>query len=287
MKKTKILITGANGQLGRCLYDLFINYHELECRFTDIDDFDITDFEQTEEIFRNFNPDYCINAAAYTNVDKAESEPLVAFKINELGVENLAELSKKYFVKLIHISTDYIYNSNTKKVNFENSNINPENQYARSKSAGEIKILEILSDFVIIRTSWLYSQYAHNFVKTILKLGDEKETINVINDQIGSPTYAGDLAKVIFEIVTTEKFVPGVYNFSDIGFISWYEFAVEIIKYSSLDCKINPISSSEYPTHAVRPTNSKMAKDKIISTYKINIPYWTDSLKKCISYLKI
>jgi dTDP-4-dehydrorhamnose reductase len=283
-EKVKILVTGSNGQLGRSIKNLQTDFPEYDYIFTDVNEFDITDKKAVSDFFRIVNPHICINTAAYTAVDKAESEKELCTQINQYGPKNLAIACKKYNCTLIHISSDYVYDCCDSEILTENSPTMPKSFYAISKLAGEEEIKKILTQYIIIRTSWLYSEYGSNFVKTIIRLANERKDLKVVNDQIGSPTYASDLALTILKIIN-KPLNFGIYNYSNEGFISWYDFAREIILLRNLEGRIIPVSTSEYPTPALRPKNSRLSKEKIINNFNITIPQWYDSLKICIEKL--
>lgn len=279
-----ILVTGSKGQLGSEIEILSNNYKEYKFFFHDIDTLDLTDYSLLEEFFKNYRPLFLVNCAAYTAVDKAEKEKELAFRLNAEVPGKLAELCQKYAAKLIHISTDYVFDGKNYRPYKENDVPNPLSVYAKSKFDGENRILEF-NNSIIIRTSWLYSTTGNNFIKTMLKIGKEKKEISVVYDQIGSPTYAADLAdavlKIIHSAVTSEKnFVPGIYHYSNEGVCSWYDLAVEIFRIAGIDCKVRPIESKEYPLPAKRPLYSILNKNKIKSTFKLEIPHWKDSLGK-------
>lgn len=271
------LITGCKGQLGTELSKLLPN---AIC--ADIDVLDITDEKAVEDFVRENNIDVIINCAAYTAVDKAESDIDLAEKINIFGPKNLAKTG----AKIIHISTDYVFDGTNHKPYQPDEKINPVSVYGKTKRNGELVVLENAEIAVIIRTAWLYSEYGNNFVKTMRRLGAEKAEINVVSDQIGSPTYAADLANAIVKIIPQmNKENSGIYHFTNEGICSWYDFAKEIMEMSELKCLVKPIKSSQYPTAAARPFYSVLDKDKIKSVFGININHWKDSLKKCISVL--
>ena len=279
-----IIVTGSKGQLGSEIEVLSNNYKEYKFFFHDIDTLDLTDYSLLEEFFKNYSPVFLINCAAYTAVDKAEEEKELAFRLNAEVPGKLAELCQKYAAKLIHISTDYVFDGKNYRPYKENDVPNPLSVYAKSKFDGENRILEF-NNSIIIRTSWLYSTTGNNFIKTMLKIGKEKKEISVVYDQIGTPTYAADLAdailKIIHSAVTSEKnFVPGIYHYSNEGVCSWYDLAVEIFRTAGIDCKVRPIESKEYPLPAKRPLYSILNKNKIKSTFKLEIPNWKDSLGK-------
>jgi len=279
---SKILITGSNGQLGSEIKELSPLYRH-EYFFADKTELDICDNQKISEFLDKNSIDIIINCAAYTAVDKAESEAELAYKINSEAVKNLAQESKKRGLSLIHISTDYVFDGTNCKPYTESDPTNPQGVYGKSKNGGEKAMIESKCKGTIIRTSWLYSSYGANFVKTMLRLGKEREALNVVFDQVGTPCYARDLAKVILENIEILASKEGeIYHYSNEGVISWYDFAKEIIKMAKLTCKINPIESSEYPTPAKRPHFGVLNKAKIKSDLKIEIPYWKDSLSECL-----
>ncbi len=278
-----ILVTGSNGQLGSEIRDLSHNYSD-KFFFTGKEELDINDEVKIKTFIEANNIDTIINCAAYTAVDKAEIDKELANKINYLALSNLAEISKDKNIKLIHISTDYVFDGKNYKPYLESDITNPTSVYGRTKLDGE-KILQDINpkNSIIIRTSWVYSSYGTNFVKTMLRLGEQKEELGVIFDQVGTPTYAADLAKTILDILpkVNNKKIE-VYNYSNEGVLSWYDFAKEIMKIAKLDCKINPIQTKEYPRPALRPHYSLLNKSKIKEEFNISIPYWKDSLDKCL-----
>lgn len=270
----KVMITGCNGQLGQELSKLL-----PDAVLTDVDVLDITDFAAVKRFVDDNKIDTIINCAAYTAVDKAEDDVELATKINVTGPENLA----KSGAKVIHISTDYVFDGVGHRPYTEEDQTNPVSVYGRTKRLGEMAVLDHAKIAVVIRTAWLYSPYGNNFVKTMRRLGAEKESLNVVCDQIGSPTYAGDLAQAIVEILPqlTEQ-NKGLYQFTNEGVCSWYDFASKIMELSNLTCVVNPIPSSAYPTKATRPFYSVLDKAKIKSTFGIDIPHWEKGLKKCL-----
>jgi dTDP-4-dehydrorhamnose reductase len=271
------LITGSKGQLGTELSKLL---PDAIC--ADIDILDITDENAVKNFVRDNNIDVIINCAAYTAVDKAETDIEMATKINVDGPRNLA----KSGAKVIHISTDYVFDGTGHRPYNPDEKTNPVSVYGKTKRAGEVAVLENADVAVVIRTAWLYSPYGNNFVKTMRRLGAEKDSLNVVADQIGTPTYAADLADAIVKIIpqiTSEN--SGVYHFTNEGVCSWYDFANEIMELSNLECVVNPIKSSQYPTPAARPFYSVLDKDKIKQVFGINIKHWKDGLKRCISEL--
>lgn len=279
-----ILVTGANGQLAKCIKDLEPEFSGFKFIFTSVSEFDITKKDQTT-FFNNYKIDWCINCAAYTAVDLAENEFDKANKINTLGCKNLAQACKDFNINLIHISTDFVFDGNASKAYKETDITNPIGVYGLSKLNGENEIISILDNHYIIRTSWLYSEYGNNFLKTMLSLAQNRNEINVVVDQIGTPTYAKDLANMILKIIEKDNKNFGVYNYSNEGVASWYDFAKAIFNLNNITIKTNPISSENYPTPAKRPSFSVLDNSKIKNTFQIEIPYWKDSLKIAMSRL--
>lgn len=280
----KILITGSKGQLGSKIKDLSVDYQNFSFTFTDLDELDITNLNSVLDFFKIEKPDIVINCAAYTAVDKAEDDYENAFKINALGPENLAKACNVYNSKFIHISTDYVFDGKERENPYLESDFtSPQSVYGSTKLEGENLVLKNLQDAIIIRTAWLYSEYGHNFVKTMLNLAQSRTELSVVNDQVGSPTYAGDLAHAVLQISMQyfEKnyWESGIYHFSNIGKCTWFEFAKEIFKIKNINIKVNPVTSEEFPSKVKRPKYSVLDKEKIISTYKIDVPEWRDSLK--------
>ena len=282
----KVLVTGANGQLGRSLQKIKDNYPDLDFLFTDIEELDITNNAEVMVFFDRHKPDYCVNTAAYTNVDKAETDWKLNFKVNAKGPQNLAIACKKNNTTLIHISSDYVYNNDSDEIMTESHRTIPEGEYAKSKLEGERKIIDAVRNYYILRTSWLYSEFGNNFVKTILRLCTERNSLNVVNDQIGSPTYATDLAEVIITILKAKNKTYGIYNFSNEGYISWFDFAKKIVEIKKLECEINPIPTEQFPTPAPRPENSRMSKKKIIDNFGVELKNWKYSLRKCLEIIQ-
>ena len=296
----RILVTGKNGQLGRSIQktvnaDTKIgnNQSPNEYIFVGKEDLDLSSESSISHYFDNNDKfDIIINCAAYTQVDRAEQEAELADKINHLAVKQLASIASNQQSRLIHISTDYVFDGESNKPYLETDTPNPINAYGRTKLAGE-KALQALMPInaIIIRTSWLYSEYGNNFVSTMLRLGKERDELSVVNDQMGSPTYAADLADAILEIIRHNKFrdvaqTTQIYNYSNEGEISWYEFAKEIFKIEKIDCEVNPVTSQQYPTPAKRPRNTLMKKDKIVKVFNIKISNWKSSLNTCMTLLK-
>ena len=282
-----ILVTGSKGQLGSELQELSSGY-EYNFFFTDRDSLDITDKESIVAFIKNNTIDTIINAAAYTAVDKAEEDAVNADKVNHLATQYLAEIAKEQNIKLIHISTDYVFDGKNYKPYTEDDTTNPNGVYGATKLAGEKAMQEINpKNAIIIRTSWVYSSFGANFVKTMLRLGKERNSLGVIFDQVGTPTYARDLAKAILEILPKIKNDNvAIYNYSNEGVLSWYDFAKEIMRMAKLECEINPIETKEYPTPATRPHYSLLNKAKIKKEFIIEIPYWKDSLDECLRTLR-
>lgn len=281
----KILVTGSHGQLGNCLRKTFSTDPELEVVYTDVEDLDITDREEVEHLIRENNFDFIVNCAAYTAVDRAETDDLKAQAINTVAVGNLAQAAARHKVKVIHISTDYVFNGENFRPYEENDEPYPRSIYGRTKLEGEGILTSFCQDALIIRTAWLYSEFGANFVKTMLRLASERDSINVVADQIGSPTYAGDLAEAVHHIIRHKRWLPGIYHFTNEGVASWFDFTKAIFEIAGKKTNVNPIPTSQYPTPAKRPLYSVLSKMKIKNTYGVNIPYWRDSLKKCLAIL--
>jgi len=279
----KILVIGAGGQLGQCLKTVAERRGINAIVFPAEQDANILDQTLLNSLFEKEKPGFVINCAAYTAVDKAEDEIDLAKAINETGAANLASACKANGSTLIHVSTDFVFEGNMVKLLSEEDVAKPINVYGLTKLDGEKAIESILGEYVIIRTSWLYSEYANNFVKTMLKLGAERDELSIIADQVGTPTYAIDLANAIFDIIASEGKNYGLYHYSNEGVTSWFDFAKAIFDISKTNVKANPIPGSAYPTKATRPAFSVMDKSKVKSTFNLEIPYWRDSLVECIS----
>lgn len=282
MVMKKILVIGAKGQLGSELQELSKNY-PFQFFFYDVAEMDITNENLVEKGIAELKPDYLINCAAYTAVDKAETDKELAFAINADAVRYLAQGCTANDVKLVHISTDYVFSGEGKEPYKENDTPGPINVYGESKQKGEEEAIAGNKDAIIIRTAWVYSTHGSNFVKTMLRLMQSKPEINVVADQVGSPTYAHDLAEAIMQIITSGKWVPGIYHFTNDGVISWFDFASEIKKRSMLACKVNAILTEQYPTLAKRPKYSVLDKTKIQETFGVKLKDWKESLKECLS----
>jgi len=280
----KILVTGSNGQLGKELRQLSQKHPDYKFIFTDIDELDITNLVSIDRFFLDHKPGVVINCAGYTAVDKAETDSSFAFELNGSSVGHLAMNASKGEAIFIHISTDYIFDG-TKSIPYTEEDVpNPQSVYAKSKYEGELETLKNASRGIILRTSWLYSEFQNNFVKTIINKGKERGHLNVVYDQVGTPTYARDLAETILKIIPGLKNHNGVdiYHYSNEGVVSWYDFAKAIVEYSGIKCEISPILTEQYPLPAVRPAYSVMNKAKFRQKFGIEIPYWRDSLRECI-----
>jgi len=296
----RILVTGKNGQLGQSINKLInieaktkYNPNSNEFIFVGRDELDLSSKNSIDNYFNNNDRfDIIINCAAYTAVDKAEEEQKLANQVNHLAVEQLAKISNQKKAKLIHISTDYVFDGESDKPYIETDKTNPINVYGKTKLAGEKALQEVMSNnAIIIRTSWVHSEYGNNFVKTMLRLGKEKDEISVVNDQIGSPTYATDLANAILEIIRKKEFkktgqVTQIYHYSNQGEVSWFAFSREIFKLAEMDCKVNPITTNQYPTPANRAKNTVMDKGKITEVFNVKMSNWRKSLRVCINNIK-
>ncbi|TDY13578.1 dTDP-4-dehydrorhamnose reductase [Meridianimaribacter flavus] len=281
MKKS-VLVTGANGQLGKCIEELSLNFEELNFIFKSSKELDITSFNSAKAIFEKHQFNYCINCAAYTAVDLAEDEKEKAFAVNAEGVKHLAILSKDYNTSLIHISTDFVFDGLKNTPYTETDSPNPINVYGASKLQGEQYIKELLDTYFIFRTSWLYSEYGNNFVKTMLRLSKERQELNVVNDQIGSPTYAKDLAEVILKVIKEDNTNYGMYHFSNKGETSWFGFAQEIFKQKNIQVNLLPTTSENYKTKAKRPMFSVLDNSKSLKKLGVIQKSWKKSLTNCL-----
>jgi len=278
----KALVTGGNGQLAQSLKDVVNHQDELDVDFQDLPDLDITNKQQLESYFSNNELDYCINCAAYTAVDLAEEQSDLAYAVNAEGPKYLAEVCQKHQVTLIHISTDFVFDGQKRIPYLETDAPNPLSVYGASKLQGERSIQETTEAYFIVRTSWLYSEYGKNFIKTMLSLSETLNEISVVSDQIGSPTYARDLAEVLIKIVLSSSKAYGLYHFSNFGAISWYDFAVEIFKQFGKTIEVKPIKTKDYPTAAKRPKYSVLDTTKIKNNFDCTIKDWQGSLNKVI-----
>lgn len=287
MNNGNVVVFGSKGQLGQSLQSVTnLEKNNYNFVFLAREESDITNIVLLENIFKKYKPKYVVNCAAYTQVDLAEDFKEEAFEINVSGTKNIAELCKDYSATLIHISTDFVFEGEKATLKNEKSLCNPINYYGLSKLLGEKEIEKILKEYFIIRTSWLYSEFGNNFVKTMLRLAKEREELNIINDQIGSPTYAIDLAKFLITIIKQKSRNFGVYHYSNEGVCSWYDFAVSIFEYAKVSTKVSPITSLKYQTKAIRPKFSVMSKEKVKSNFNIEINHWRSSLKECLNKIK-
>jgi dTDP-4-dehydrorhamnose reductase len=283
----KVLITGSNGQLGSEIKELASEYENLQCVFKDLPELDICDAEVLNTFIIDQHINAVINCAGYTAVDKAEEDPEIAEQVNAKGVLNLVNALEKVDGKLIHISTDYVFDGNHSQPYKESDPVSPVGVYGETKRAGELAVLNSNIDAIVIRTSWLYSGYGNNFLKTMLRLGNEKKSIQVVFDQKGTPTFANNLAKTCLDILSDASSTNlskkgSLYHYSNEGVSSWYDFASAIMEISNIDCKVIPIETKDYPTQARRPLYSVLDKSKIKSDFKVTIPHWRDSLANCI-----
>lgn len=284
-----VLVTGANGQLGNSLRTLSGQYPAYTFLFTDVAELDICDKEAVRAYVNDNRIDYILNCAAYTAVDKAEDNEALCLRINAEAVRNLGEAASEAGARILHISTDYVFDGTAHTPYVETDPTCPVSAYGRTKRAGEEALLSVCPEAVIIRTAWLYSEYGSNFVKTMLRLGVERDEISVVFDQVGTPTYAGDLAKalcVVLEAAEKGAFEPGIYHFSNEGVCSWYDFTVKIFQLAGLACRVKPIESKEYPSRTVRPPYSVLNKKKIKAAYRLAIPHWEESLRRCMAALE-
>ena len=281
-----ILVTGANGQLGQEFQQLKKNFPSLNFLFVSKNELSIADENAVNTFFKNKQIDICINCAAYTAVDKAETDKETAIAVNAIAVGYLAKACKNHNAKFIHISTDYVFDGKGIKPFTENDQTNPVNFYGQTKLSGELNAIKENEETIIIRTAWVYSSFGNNFVKTMIRLMNERESIGVVNDQYGCPTFAADLAQAIMQIIVGNNFIAGIYHYSNKGKISWYDFAKEISQQINSHCVVNEITTSQFPTPAARPSYSVLDTSKIAETFNITIPEWKESLQKCLALLK-
>ena len=283
----RILVTGSAGQLGNELHNVLEQNKPGITLYTDIHDLDLTDAAAVRKYIVDNEISHIVNCAAFTAVDKAEQEPAICAKVNTDAVKNIAEVAADYGVKVIQISTDYVFDGTAHQPYRESDKVNPISTYGTTKRKGEMVLLSMSPDAVIIRTAWLYSPYGNNFVKTMLRLGAERSELGVVCDQIGTPTYARDLAEAIYAILTARQWVPGIYHFSDEGACSWYDFTKAIHRIAGITgCNVKPIMTDDYPTAAARPPYSVLDKTRIKKTYGITIPHWEESLQNCIKQIQ-
>lgn len=283
-----ILVTGANGQLGNSIRLLADRHPQYQFLFTDVDTLDITDPAAVKAAVQDNQVNYIINCAAYTAVDKAEDNEELCRRLNSYAVGLLGKAAHEAGAKMIHVSTDYVFSGTSCLPYKETDDTRPVSTYGRTKLAGEEVLMEVCPDAVIVRTAWLYSEFGSNFVKTVLRLGKERDELGFVFDQIGSPTYAGDLAAAILTIVVSDErdaFIPGIYHYSNEGVCSWYDFTVKILEIAGISSRVHPIETKDYPTRAVRPPYSVLNKSKIKQTYGIAIPHWESSLRVCLERL--
>ncbi|MCL3780470.1 dTDP-4-dehydrorhamnose reductase [Prolixibacteraceae bacterium JC049] len=290
----QILVTGANGQLGNEIQVLAESYSNWKFHFTDVADLDITNEAAVRQFVEKHSIDTIINCAAYTAVDRAEEEKELAMKINADAPELCAKICNEKNIPFLHVSTDYVFDGQNCRPYSETDQVSPVLEYGKTKLAGEERACNVNPNTIVVRTSWLYSCFGNNFVKTMMRLGAERDSLNVVFDQVGSPTNAADLAKALLTMVeqilnktVALSDVAGVYHFSNEGVCSWYDFAVEIMAKKQLDCKVSPITSDKYPTPAARPAFSVLNKDKIKSNFSVIIPHWRESLNICIDKIKM
>ncbi len=292
MEKPTILITGAAGQVGNEFRFLAFTHPQFKFIYTDVEQLDITKLGQTLQFFKRNTPQYVVNCAAYTAVDRAETDVALATKINVNGARNLAKASQATGATLIQLSTDYVYHNNQNTPFKEGDRTSPKGVYAKTKLRGDLAALKFCERAIVLRTSWVYGTFGNNFVKTMLRLGKERTELNVIFDQIGTPTYARDLARAILKVAQKienqeidPKLLRGVFHYSNEGVTSWYDFTKAIFDIRNIGCRVNPIESVQYPTPAARPPFSVLNKAKFRKTFGIEIPYWRDSLVACLNEL--
>lgn len=278
----KILVTGVKGQLG---YDVVREGESrgLEMFGTDVDNMDITDAGQVKQVIEDYRPDAVIHCAAYTAVDAAEDNQELCRKINVDGTRNIAEVCKAMAIPMMYFSTDYIFNGQGENFWKEDDEKQPLNVYGRTKYEGELVVQELIQKYFILRISWVFGVNGNNFIKTMLRLGKERGAVGVVSDQIGSPTYTYDLAKLVIDMIQTDKY--GAYHVTNDGLCSWYEFACEIFKQAGLDVKVTPLTTAEYPAKAARPFNSRMSKDKLVNAGFEMLPEWQDALKRYLNLI--
>jgi len=289
----KILVTGSNGQVGTELRHLANNYEDFNFKFIDVEDLDITDKNAVYDFINADDYDYIINCAAYTAVDRAETDKELAYQVNAEGAKNIAQAAVIRNIQLIHLSTDYVYHNDSDRPLLETDPTNPQSVYAETKLQGDQFVQMMLPSSMIIRTSWVYSSFGNNFVKTMLRLGRERDELGVVADQIGTPTYAYDLAKAMLDIISkmangdlVNGKMQGIFHYSNEGVTHWADFAKAIFEIANIDCKINPIPTAEYPTPASRPPYSLLDKSKFKKTFDLEVPSWKDSLATCLALLK-
>ncbi len=287
---TRILITGGKGQLGQSIQSIEKKHSDFEFIYTDVEDLDICNINSLREFCTNNDFQYLVNCAAYTAVDKAEEEQELAKKINTDALENIGIVAAEKNIKVLHVSTDYVFDGKNFKPYTEDQEAVPASVYGQTKLIGEQLLLKNQPESIVVRTAWLYSEFGNNFVKTMIRLGKEREALNVVADQIGSPTYAVDLADALLQIIAKvenkeSELISGIYHYSNEGICSWYDFTINIHQIMGINCNVSPIESKDYPTAAPRPFYSVLNKTKIKTTFKITIPYWKTSLERCLKIL--
>ena len=283
----KILVTGCKGQLGNELHEVLEAQRPGITTYVDREALDITDRDAVETFLRHGDFSHVINCAAYTAVDRAEDEKLACSAVNIDGISNIARVADDLGIRIIHISTDYVFDGHAYRPYTESDKVNPMSQYGTTKRKGETALLGLSPESIIIRTGWLYSPFGHNFVKTILKHAASEHTLRVVSDQVGTPTYAADLAQAIATVVFAPQWVPGIFNFSNEGVCSWYDFAVAIVRHSNIDCQVTPIATVDYPTAAERPHYSVLDKTRFKATFSATIPHWEDGLVRCLNRINL
>lgn len=281
----KILITGANGQLGTELHEILEREFPGQTLYTDVQELDLTNAKAVDSYVANNEITHIVNCAAYTAVDRAEEEKMLCAAVNTDAVKNLAMAADANGAKIIHISTDYVFDGTNHRPYRESDKVNPISQYGTTKRKGETLLLALAPQAIIIRTAWLYSAYGNNFVKTMLRLADSQPEIKVVCDQIGTPTFARDLARAVVKVLQSHQWVPGIYHFTDEGAASWYDFAKAIFRIAGKDVKVTPIPTEDYPTPASRPSYSILDRTRIKATYGIEIPHWEEALADCLRQL--
>lgn len=281
----KILITGANGQLGTELHEILEREFPGQALYTDVQELDLTNAKAVDSYVANNEITHIVNCAAYTAVDRAEEEKMLCAAVNTDAVKNLAMAADANGAKIIHISTDYVFDGTNHRPYRESDKVNPISQYGTTKRKGETLLLALAPQAIIIRTAWLYSAHGNNFVKTMLRLADSQPEIKVVCDQIGTPTFARDLARAVVKVLQSHQWVPGIYHFTDEGAASWYDFAKAIFRIAGKDVKVTPIPTEDYPTPASRPSYSILDRTRIKATYGIEIPHWEEALADCLRQL--
>ncbi|MFZ4724859.1 MAG: dTDP-4-dehydrorhamnose reductase [Paludibacter sp.] len=281
-----ILVTGCNGQLGNEMQEAAKRFPSFQYIYTDVAELDICDKNTLDAFVKENGVNIIVNCAAYTAVDKAEDDIELCYKINRDAVRNIGEVASENNLKVVHVSTDYVFDGTNYLPYTEDLPVCPATVYGKSKLEGEQALMGTCGQVVILRTAWLYSSFGNNFVKTMIKLGTERDSLNVIFDQVGTPTYAADLADAILCLLSNKTFVPGIYHYSDEGVCSWYDFTKTIHRIANVTCNVQPIETKDYPARTPRPHYSVLNKSKIKSTYNISIPHWEESLEKCINLMQ-